>query len=232
MKLIGLIGGMSWESSLEYYRLINEDVKKRLGGWHSGRILLYSVDFHEIEAHQSSGDWDAAAEMLSDAACSLENGGADMILIATNTMHKVAQEVQAAVQVPLVHIADAVAEEINRQNLKTVGLLGTRFTMEEDFLKGYLNEKYNLDIIVPVDSARLLVHDVIYKELCLGSINPDSKQAYLSIIGELKQNGAQGVILGCTEIPLLIQQEDVSLPLFDTTAIHARKAVDLAIVHQ
>ena len=231
MKLIGLIGGMSWESSLEYYRIINQEIKSRLGGWHSGRILLYSVDFHDIEAHQSSGNWEAAAEMLSQAACSLEKGGADLILIATNTMHKVAPEVQAAVRVPLVHIADAVWEAINNQDqgLKKIGLLGTRFTMEEDFLKGYLSEKYGLEVIIPDAASRILVHDVIYNELCLGTINAESRRSYIDIINGLQQQGAQGVILGCTEIPMLVQQGDVALPLFDTTEIHARKAVDLAI---
>ncbi len=229
MKLIGIIGGMSWESSLEYYRIMNETVKKELGGWHSARVLMYSVDFHEIEAHQRSGDWKAAAEMLSKAAVSLEKGGADMVVIATNTMHKIAPEVTAAVKIPLVHIADAVGEAIGEQNLKTVGLLGTRFTMEEDFLKGYLEKTYALNVITPEDHEMTLVHDVIYNELCLGTINPNSKRSYIDIINKLEQKGSQGVILGCTEIPLLVQQADVGLPLFDTTTLHAKMAVELAI---
>lgn len=229
MKLIGIIGGMSWESSLEYYRIMNETVKAQLGGWHSARVLMHSVDFHEIEAHQSSGDWQSAAEMLSEAAVGLEKGGADMIVIATNTMHKVAPEVAASVSVPLVHIADAVAEAITGRELKTVGLLGTRFTMVEEFLKGYLEKAYGLRIVIPDEVDMTLVHDVIYNELCLGTINPDSKQAYIRIINTLEQRGAQGIILGCTEIPLLVQQADVALPLFDTTTIHAHKAVELAI---
>jgi amino-acid racemase len=229
VKLIGIIGGMSWESSLEYYRIMNETVRATLGGWHSARVLMYSVDFHEIEAHQRSGDWKAAAEMLSEAAVSLEKGGAELIVIATNTMHKIAPEVKASVAIPLVHIADGVAEAITKQGLKTVGLLGTRFTMEEDFLKGYLETEYALQIIIPEADEMTLVHDVIYNELCLGTVSPNSKRSYIEIIHRMAQRGAQGVILGCTEIPLLVQQADVALPLFDTTTIHAKKAVELAI---
>ncbi len=229
MKIIGLIGGMSWESSLEYYRIINEEVKGRLGGLHSAKILMMSVDFHEIEEQQRAGDWQAAAQRLADAAQALERGGADFFLICTNTMHKVAPEVGAAVGIPLVHIADAVGEEIAGQGLKRVGLLGTRFTMEEDFLKGHLCEKFGVEVIVPEADARRVVHEVIYNELCLGTVNPDSRRSYIEIIASLGQNGAQGVILGCTEIPLLIQPRDVPLPLFDTTAIHAKKAVALSL---
>jgi len=229
VKLIGIIGGMSWESSLEYYRIMNETVKATLGGWHSARVLMYSIDFHTIEAHQRSGDWKAAADMLSEAAVSLEKGGADMIVIATNTMHKIAPEIKSSVNIPLVHIADGVAEAITGQGLKTIGLLGTRFTMEEDFLKGYLEDEYALEVIIPGADDMTLVHDVIYNELCLGTINPDSKRSYIDIIQKMAQRGAQGVILGCTEIPFLVQQADVALPLFDTTTIHAKKAVELAI---
>lgn len=229
MKLIGIIGGMSWESSLEYYRIMNETVRARLGGLHSARVLIYSVDFHEIEACQAAGDWTAAADMLCDVAVSLERGGAEMIVIATNTMHKVAPKVQDSVQIPLVHIADAVAKTIEGQNLKRVGLLGTRFTMEENFLKGHLQTNYGLEVIIPDQEERSRVHDIIYHELCLGTINPDSKRDYIDIIQRMGQSGAQGVILGCTEIPLLVQQQDVALPLFDTTTIHAQKAVDLAL---
>lgn len=229
MKLIGIIGGMSWESSLEYYRIMNKTVKEKLGGWHSARVLMYSVDFHEVEIYQSTGEWKAAAEMLSAAAVSLEKGGAEMIVIATNTMHKVAAEIKASIKVPLLHIADAVAEAVETQQLKTVGLLGTRFTMEEDFLKGYLEEKYGLTVIVPDTEARTRVHDIIFKELCLGTINPVSKRAYIDIIQKLGEAGAGGVILGCTEIPLLVKQQDIDLPLFDTTSIHAQKAVEMAL---
>lgn len=229
MKIIGLIGGMSWKSSAEYYRIMNEEVKKQLGGWHSAKVLMYSVDFHEIEAQQSIGNWQESARLLSDAAIRLEKGGAELLLIGTNTMHKVAPEVQASVKIPLIHIADAVAEEINRQGLKTVGLLGTRFTMEQDFMKGYLTQKYGFNVIIPQPDSRQTVHDIIYNELCLGKIRPESKQSYLKIIAEMHQSGAQGVILGCTEIPLLVQAEDISLPLFDTTRLHAVKAVELSI---
>lgn len=229
MKLIGVIGGMSWESSLAYYRIMNETVKHRLGGFHSARVLLHSVDFHEIEALQAAEDWSAAAEMLSAAAVALEKGGAEMIVIATNTMHKVAPEIAAAVGIPLVHIADAVAEFIAAQNLQSVGLLGTRFTMEQDFLKGHLEKIYGLSVIIPDETDRIRVHDVIYNELCLGEINAASKREYLEIIARLKRAGSEGVILGCTEIPLLVRQEDVELPLFDTTTIHAQKAVALAL---
>ncbi len=229
MRIIGLIGGMSWESSLEYYRIINEEVKRRLGGLHSARILMMSVDFHEIEEQQRAGDWRAAAKGLAGAAQGLERGGADFFLICTNTMHKVAPEVRAAVGIPLVHIADAVALEIAGQGLKRVGLLGTRFTMEEDFLKGYLRTEHGLEVLVPEADERRMVHDVIYNELCLGIIDADSRRASIEIIESLGRKGAQGVILGCTELPLLIQAKDVSLPLFDTTALHAKRAVDLSL---
>lgn len=229
MKVIGLIGGMSWESSLEYYRIVNQEVKKCLGGLHSAKILMLSVDFHEIEELQSSGNWKESARILIKAAQDLEKGGAEFVLICTNTMHKVAPEVQAAIKIPLLHIADAVGEEINRQKLHKVGLLGTKFTMEQDFLKGHLFEKFNLDVMIPEAKSRQIVHDIIYNELCLGSIRAESKQMYCEIIETMAKNGAQGVILGCTEIPLLVQSADVSIPLFDTTAIHCKKAVGFSL---
>ena len=229
MKTIGLIGGMSWESTIEYYRIINQEVKTRLGKLHSGRILLYSVDFEEIENQQRAGLWDEAAGILIDAAQRLEKGGADFILICTNTMHKVAPQVQAAVKSPLVHIADSTALEIKSRGLSAVGLLGTRFTMEQDFLKGLLTEKYGLEILVPDRKGRDLIHDIIYQELCQGDIRDDSRQKALEVIEGLKRAGAEGVILGCTELPLLIRTGDTDLPVFDTTFLHARQAVDLAL---
>ena len=229
MKTIGLIGGMSWESTVEYYRIINQEVKARLGKLHSGRILLYSVDFEEIENQQRAGLWDEAAGILIDAAQRLEKGGADFILICTNTMHKVAPQVRAAVKSPLVHIADSTALEIKTRGLSAVGLLGTRFTMEQDFLKGLLAEKYGLKILVPDRKGRDLIHDIIYQELCLGDIRDDSRQKALEVIEDLKRAGAEGVILGCTELPLLIRAGDTDLPVFDTTFLHARQAVDLAL---
>jgi aspartate racemase len=232
MKQIGLIGGMSWESTLEYYRLINQAVKHRLGGWHSARILMVSVDFQEIEQHQRAGDWDAAAAILTTAAWQLERGGADFFLICTNTMHKVAAQIEAAVHIPLIHIAEATATAIEKAGLHQVGLLGTRFTMEEDFLKGYLTDRHGIEVVIPDEPARRQVHDVIYNELCLGQVKPASRQVFVDIIQALEALGARGVILGCTEIPLLISAKDVTVPLFDTTAIHAAKAVDLALAEE
>lgn len=229
MKVIGLIGGMSWESSLEYYRLINEDVKRRLGGFHSAKVLMYSVDFHEIEQQQSGGRWDESAETLADAAKRLERGGADFFLICTNTMHKVAAEVERAVSIPLLHIADATGEEIQKLDIAKIGLLGTRFTMEEDFLKGHLSRNYGLEVIVPEEDSRKIVHDVIYDELCLGKISNESRNKVLGIVDELAAREAEAIVLGCTELPLLIKQEDAPLPVLDTTALHAKKAVDWAL---
>lgn len=229
MKTIGLIGGMSWESSLEYYRIINEETKQRLGGLHSAKSLMYSMDFAEIEALQHAGDWGKATELMVDAAQNLEKGGADFVMICTNTMHKMAEDVQAAIDIPLLHIADPTAGAIKQQGIATVALLGTRFTMEQDFYKGRLTEQFGLDVLVPNDTERQIVHDVIYNELCLGDIKSDSKQKYLEIISNLQERGAQGVILGCTEIGLLVSQEDTSLPVFDTTLIHARAAVSMAL---
>lgn len=224
MKTLGLIGGMSYESSLEYYRIINETVKELLGGLHSAKSLMYSFDFAEIESLQHQGKWQELAKKVVVAAQKLEKGGADLIVICTNTVHKVADEVQRSINIPLLQIVDATAEKIKKQGLQKIGLLGTKFTMEEDFYKGKLT-KYGLEVIIPEEKERQVVHDIIYKELVIGEIKEKSKAVFIEIIGQLKTRGAQGVILGCTEIPLLIKQEDVDLPLFDTTAIHARSAV-------
>lgn len=230
MKLIGLLGGMSWESTQGYYRIINEEVKTALGGLHSARVLLHSVDFEPIEQRQHQGDWQGTADILIDAARSVEAGGADMLLICTNTMHKVADQICDAINIPLVHIADATADVLVKQGIKRVGLLGTAFTMEQDFYKGRLSEHYGLDVLVPDQQDRQLVHDVIYQQLCLGEIRDESKREYLRIIDQLAEQGAEAVILGCTEIGLLVQQQDTATPLFDTTAIHAQRAVELALV--
>lgn len=228
MKTIGLIGGMSWESSLEYYRIINEETKRRLGGLHSAKSLMYSVDFAEIEELQHKGDWETATHMMIDAAKHLENGGADFVLICTNTMHKMAKDVEKAIAIPLLHIADPTAEAIKAQGLTKVALLGTKYTMEQDFYKGRLIEKFGLDVITPNDTDRQTVHDIIYNELCLGEIKTQSKRQFVEIIKRLERDGAQGIILGCTEIGLLIKQADVSLPVFDTTQLHAEAAVATA----
>jgi len=229
MKLIGLIGGMSWESSLEYYRLLNEEVKARLGGLHSARCLLYSVDFAEIEAYQVRAEWAVAGMVLADAASALQRAGAECLLLCTNTMHKVAPEIQSAVHIPLLHIADATAAEVIRQRIRRVGLLGTAFTMQESFYKDRLIEKFGLEVLIPEASERILVHQVIYEELVLGTINPQSRHLYQQIIHNLVQQGAQGIILGCTEIGLLVKQSDSPVPLFDTTSLHAGYAVDFAL---
>ncbi|MFH2131410.1 MAG: aspartate/glutamate racemase family protein [bacterium] len=230
MRTIGLLGGMSWESTLTYYRLINEAVKDQLGGLHSAKICLYSVDFSEIEKYQHAGNWLAAAEILVNAARSVEKGGADFLLICTNTMHKVAAEIEAGIGIPVLHIADATAEVILSENIRTVGLLGTGFTMEQDFYKGRLQEQYGLNVIIPEVNDRRVVHQIIYEELCLGKVEPESRQKYLKIINTLAGKGAEGVILGCTEIALLVNQKDTIVPLFDTTAIHARKAAQMALM--
>jgi aspartate racemase len=229
MKTIGLIGGMSWESSAEYYRIINETMKEKLGGLHSAKCIMYSVDFEEIEKLQHAGKWKEATEVMIDAAKRVEKGGADFIVICTNTMHKMADEVQSNINIPLLHIADATAEKIRSKGLKKVGLLGTKFTMEEDFYKGRLSNTFGLDVIIPEEDERKIVHDIIYKELCLGKIKKSSKKRFKKIIENLVSRGAEGIILGCTEIPLLIKQEDCSVPLFDTTEIHARSAVELSL---
>ncbi len=229
MKTIGLIGGMSWESSIEYYRIINKKVKKELGELHSAKSILYSVDFEEIEKLQRQGKWNELTTIMINIAKDLEKAGADLILICANTMHKMADEVQDNINIPLIHIADATAQVIDKLSLKKVGLLGTRYTMEEDFYKDRLSEKYSLDVIIPDDEDRKIINKVIYDELCLGKIEESSKKEYLRIIEKLIQDGAEGVVLGCTEIPLLIKQEDVLIPIFNTTIIHAEKVVLEAI---
>lgn len=229
MKIIGLIGGMSWESSAEYYRIINETVKERLGGLHSGKILMYSVDFQEIEQLQHAEKWNEATQFMTDAARRLEKGGAEFVLIGTNTMHKMADEVASAINIPLLHIADAAAAAIKEKGIQKVGLLGTKFTMEQDFYKGRLADRYHLDVLIPDIGDREIVHRIIYDELCLGQILDESRNKFRQIIQKLVKNGAQGIILGCTEIPLLVKSEDSPVPLFDTTLIHARKAVEYAL---
>ena len=229
MKTIGLLGGMSWESTVEYYRLINEMVKARLGGLHSARCLLYSVNFAEIETLQHQGRWDEAGLVLADAAERLERGGADFMILCTNTMHKVAGAIQARLQIPFLHIADPAGEAIKGQGLKTVGLLGTGFTMEQDFYRGRLVDRYGLQVLTPDKTDREVIHRVIYDELCLGIVKPGSKERYLQIIERLVEAGAEGIILGCTEIGLLVHDDDCTTPLFDTTRLHAAAAVDYAL---
>ncbi len=229
MKIIGLLGGMSWESTVGYYRAINERVKNTLGGLHSAKIAMYSVDFEPIEKLQHAGDWKGTAIILSEAARSVESAGADFLLICTNTMHKVAPEIEKSIKIPLLHIADATAEVLVHEGIKTVGLLGTAFTMEQDFYKGRLSENYGLNVLVPNEEDRQIVHKIIYQELCLGEIQADSKTEYLRIIDMLANQGAEAVILGCTEIGMLVSQGDTKVKLFDTTAIHAEKAVEYAI---
>jgi len=229
MKTIGLIGGMSWESSLEYYRIINQEVKKKLGGLHSAKSLMFSVDFDEIEKLQHLGNWSEATKIMVDAAKRIERGGAAFVVICTNTMHMMAGEVQSSIKIPLLHIADATAEKIKESGLKKIGLLGTKFTMEQDFYKGRLVKNHGLDVLVPDERERSLIHEIIYSELCLGKIDQKSKKQFVSIINKLVDNGAEAIILGCTEIPLLVQQEDVAVPLFDTTRIHAESAVEYSL---
>jgi len=232
MKTIGLIGGMSWESTQFYYRQINESVRQRLGGLHSAKILLNSVDFAPIEKLQQAGDWGATAEILSGAARSLEAGGADFFLICTNTMHKVAQSVAQSVNIPLLHIADTTAEVLKADGITRVGLLGTAFTMEQDFYKGRLADQHDIEVVIPEPLDREMVHNVIYQELCLGEIKSASKQAYLRIINGLREKSVDGIILGCTEICMLVNQKDTPVKLYDTTAIHALQAVDQALSHE
>lgn len=229
MKTIGLIGGMSWESTVLYYQLINEGVKQRLGGLHSARIILYSVDFAEVEHLQRTGNWQAAGELLAQAAHKLQGAGAEALVLCTNTMHKVANAIEAAVQIPLLHIADPTAVRIRQAGLGKVGLLGTRFTMEQDFYKVRLQQRHGLQVLVPPASEREEVHRIIYEELCLGQVLDDSRSAYKRVMADLVAQGAQAIILGCTEIALLVTQDDASVPLFDTTAIHAQHAVEWAL---
>lgn len=229
MKTIGLLGGMSWESTESYYRLLNEGVKEALGGFHSAKVVLYSVDFDEIEKLQHQGKWDEMAEILTKAAQGVEKAGADFILICTNTMHKVAPQVQAGISVPLLHIADATAEEIIKAGIKKIGLLGTAFTMEEEFYKGRLEKEYGLEVLIPDASDRAIVHQVIYDELCLGQIKETSRKEYLRVIDTLVARGAEGIILGCTEIAMLVEPQTTDVRLFDTTTIHAQKAIEKAL---
>jgi aspartate racemase len=228
LKKIGIIGGMSWESSLEYYRLVNELVKEKLGGYHSAKVIMDSLDFAEVELLQHEGRWQEAGKMMADSALTLQTSGADFVVLCTNTMHKCTPEIEAAIQIPFLHIVDPTAEAICKMGIKTIGLLGTRFTMEEDFYKGRLNDKYGLYVIIPSTADQKKIHQVIFQELVLGQINTDSRKAYLDIINNLIQNGAEGIILGCTEIGLLINSDDVHVPVFDTTILHARAAVDFA----
>ncbi len=229
MKTIGLVGGMSWESSLEYYRIINQAVKEKLGGFHSAELVMYSVDFAEVEELQHKGEWDRLGEILAGAFRRVEAAGADFALMATNTMHRVYDGVRAAVRIPILHIADVTGQAIAGRGLTRVGLLGTRFTMEQDFYKGKLARDFGLEVLVPGEDERRAIHTILYDELCLGRIDESSRESFRRIIAGLEARGAQGVILGCTEIPLIVKQKDYELPLFDTTDLHARAAVDLAL---
>ncbi|EGT4048595.1 aspartate/glutamate racemase family protein [Clostridioides difficile] len=223
MKTIGLIGGMSWESTITYYQVINTVIKKRLGGLHSSKCILYSVDFQEIEECQSSGNWEKSAKILADAAIKLQGAGADFIVICTNTMHKVSDKIQESIHIPLLHIADVTATVLKEKEIKKVTLLGTKYTMEQDFYKNIIINN-GIEVLIPNEEDRIIVNDTIFNELCLGIVSESSKKAFLSIIDKLSKQGAEGVILGCTEIGLLIKQNDTSIPLFDTTVIHAIEA--------
>ncbi len=229
MKTIGLIGGMSWESSIEYYRIINQVVQKKLGGVHSARIVLVSLDFAEIEKLQNSGDWKEATRIMVEAARRVEKCGADLILICTNTMHLMAEEVQEKINIPLLHIADATARAVKQKELSTIGLLGTRFTMEKEFYRGRLETHHQLKVLIPDQEQREKVHQVIYDELVRGIINDDSRKNYQEVIDSLVERGAQGIVLGCTEIGLLVKPEDVLVPVFDTMEIHALAAAEVAL---
>ncbi len=224
-----MIGGMSWESSLEYYRIMNQAVKEKLGGFHSAPCILYSVDFDDVEKLQHQGDWESLTRLMIEAAQRVKKAGADFLVICTNTMHKMADEVQGAIQIPLLHIADVTAEAVKANGQSQVGLLGTKFTMEQDFYKGRLQEIHGIDVLIPEDKERQVIHDILYNELCFGEIKELSKGKFQSIIQNLVKRGAQGVILGCTEIPLIVRQEDYEIPLYDTTALHSRAAVDFAL---
>ncbi len=228
MKTIGMIGGMSWESTLEYYTLINETVKHALGGYHSAKCLLHSVDFHEVEACQSAGEWDKVGELLTSAAQGLEMAGADFIILCTNTMHKVLPQMQAGVAIPILHIADALADALQQSGIATAALLGTRYTMEQDFYVQRIKSR-GIKVLIPEDDDRDFINRVIFDQLCLGTLLPASRERFVRIIEDLHQKGAQGAILGCTEIGLLVKQGDTKVPLFDTTPIHALAAVQLAL---
>lgn len=229
MKTIGLLGGMSWKSTLAYYRAINEEVHNTLGGLHSAKIIMYSVDFEPIEVLQHKGDWEGTAKILAQAAQGIESAGADFLLICTNTMHKVAPQIEASISIPLLHIADATAEVLIQEGIERVGLLGTAFTMEQNFYKGRLSAHYGLNVLVPTKEDQQIIHNIIYQELCVGNIQDDSKTEYLRIIDMLARQGVEAVILGCTEIGMLIHQHDTTVKLFDTTLIHAQKAVEYAL---
>jgi aspartate racemase len=229
MKTIGLIGGMSWESSLEYYRILNILVKEKLGGFHSAKCVMYSVDFEEIEKLQHKGKWDELTKLMIDAAQRVERAGADCVVICTNTMHKMAPEVQSNINIPLLHIADVTAEEIKNRGQKMVGLLGTKFTMEQDFYKGRLIQEHGIHVVIPDEEQRKAVHHILYDELVQGEISDASKNKFKEIIASLQSRGAEGIILGCTEIPLLVKQKDYDILLYDTTFIHARAAVEWSL---
>ena len=226
MKKIGLLGGMSWESTVIYYQLLNRIARDRLGGLHSADLLLWSFDFAEIERYQSEGDWDGVTRIMIDAARSLEQGGAECLLICTNTMHKMASEVQASINIPLIHIADSTAPAIKEAKIKSPLLLATRYTMEQDFYKGYLKEHHNIEVVTPDDKGRTIVHNIIYEELCRGVVLPVSKDKYLEVV---EHAGADGVIFGCTEVGLLLSQSDLTVPAFDTTQLHAEAAINYAL---
>lgn len=232
MKTIGMVGGMSWESTVSYYRAINQGVKAKLGGLHSARICLYSVDFEQIEKLQHLGDWQKTADILLQAAQAVVAGGADFLIICTNTMHKVAPRIEQAISIPLLHIADATGDQLKLDNINRVGLLGTRFTMAQDFYSGRLGDRYGIEVMVPDETQQELVHRVIYSELCLGQVSATSREGYLDIIEDLHRRGAEAVILGCTEIALLVQQQHTRVALYDTTAIHAARAVELALTER
>lgn len=230
MKKIGMLGGMSWESTSTYYKLLNEEIKSRLGGLHSARLVLSSVDFEEIEKFQHSSRWDETARILSDEAKSVQNAGAEFLLICTNTMHKVAPQIEKNIDIPILHIADATGQKLKEDGIEKVILLGTKFTMTEDFYKNRISEKFGIEVIIPNEAEQNIIHDVIYKELCLGTINKKSRDEYIKIIKRLEeQNEAQGVILGCTEIAMLIKQGYVDIPIYDTTKLHVLKAIDYCL---
>ena len=228
LKTIGLIGGMSWESTVTYYKIINETVKERLGGLHSAKCILYSVDFQEIEECQANGNWEKSGEILGEAANNLEKAGADFIVICTNTMHKVVDQIKEKISIPILHIAEMTAEKILEKGLKNIALLGTKYTMEQDFYKSKLIEK-GINVIIPDKNDIEIINEVIYDELCLGTINSNSKKKFLEIVDKLRSKGAEGIILGCTEIGLLIKNEDTDVPLFDTAIIHAEQAAIYSI---
>jgi aspartate racemase len=229
MKCIGMIGGMSWESTVTYYRLANEQVRSRLGGLHSARLLLHSVDFHEIEHFQTHDEWDRAGQLLADAALGLQRAGADFLVLCANTMHKVADSIEQRCSIPLLHIVDAATAEIKRQGIHTIGLLGTRYTMEQAFYVDRLRQRHGLQVLIPDQAARASIHQIIYDELCLGKIEPASREVFRRIIADLVDGGAQGIVLGCTEIAMLVGPQDSPVHLFDTTELHVRAAVDLAL---